>query len=157
MREQRKVDLEKHVEEVNAVLRKQNPELWEDDENENNGEDDDENGVRSDVEAQESDSDKRIAQDEEYVDEDRLTTVTVEPLELGRDSADDDASENRAGNGNSDTKALNAASRKTAAPNSNAKVKKRKFRYETKAERTAGRQKQKAKSHAAKLRRTGKT
>lgn len=99
--------------------------------------------------------------DEEYVDEDKYTTVTVEAMENGPESADDDEDRDfieakALEDVNGDAKAKAVAKKRIWSKDGQAKPKKKKFRYESKAERQATRQKQKTKNHKAKLRRTGK-
>ncbi len=78
------------------------------------------------------------------MDEDKFTTVTVEPMgEPGVEEVDKDAPKKDYRNSNKDVK-KRPPKKKTI-----------KFRYETKAERQATRQKQKSKNHAAKARRMG--
>lgn len=97
-----------------------------------------------------------VAQDEEYVDEDKYTTVTVEAMgdseesETGsKQTAAKPGTEMMNGNTRDPKKRIWSKENQT-------KAKKKKFRYESKAERSATRQKQKSKNHAAKLRREGK-
>lgn len=99
-------------------------------------------------------------EEEEFVNEDKYTTVTLEPMDdRGRVAAGDSD-----GDGGIVAKKTYDESRETRTPkkkiwskdgNGVAKKKKRAFRYESKGERAATRHKQKSKSHAAKLRRTG--
>ena len=142
--------MSRHVAEVNAELRKQNPDLSESDSApEINGQDEEWEGIEE-VEPE-------VAQDEEYVDEDKYTTVTVEAMKDPRDESEDAAEskkavgENRTANGGSQ-----APKKRIWNKEDKAKSKKKKFRYESKAERSITRQKQKSKNHAAKIRRTGK-
>lgn len=98
--------------------------------------------------------------DEEYVDEDKYTTVTVEPMDGEKASEDkeDDPEESAEAvevikdDGNTEV----VPKKRIWKKDGQSKAKKRKFRYESKAERQATRQKQKSKNHKAKLRRTGK-
>lgn len=107
---------------------------------------------------------------DEYIDEDKYTTVTIETMDDPRDlavgSEDEDGgtAETRSSTMTTQGKApaSAAANRKGASRNKSAdnaakkKKKKKKFRYESKAERKQTRQKQKAKnSAAAKVRRSG--
>ena len=101
-----------------------------------------------------------IPQEEgEFVDEDKYTTVTVEPMgELGGDTAADSDEDKTAAVAkmDSDRGEAKPAKRKPWSKDGKpAAKKKRSFRYESKFERQATRQKQKSKNHAAKLRRTG--
>lgn len=122
------------------------------DEEDNEGEQWEGLGGKSEAEA--------MPDDEEYVDEDKYTTVTVEAMEDAgdsvRDDEDGDAVEAKAvtdANGNTEAKAT--TKKRIWNNDGQAKPKKKKFRYESKAERQATRQKQKVKKHKAKLRRTG--
>ena len=142
--------MNRHVAEVNAELRKQNPDVSESESvTDANGDDVEWAGI--------DDGEMEAAQDEEYVDEDKYTTVTVEAMGDPRDEPDNDAESKTAlkedGKANGD---INAPKKRIWNKENKAKPKKRKFRYESKAERQVTRQKQKTKNHAAKLRREGK-
>jgi len=158
MREQRREDLDKHVAEFNAELRKQNPDL---------------SDLESDAEVVDSgkqeewegiDENESVAQEDEYVDEDKYTTVTVEPM--GGMSEEDEDQDTRhstqaAAHGDKGTAGVTkkrpwSKSASDANGVSKPKPKKKKFRYESKAERAMTRKKQKSKSHAAKAKREGK-
>ncbi len=149
IREQRKEELAQHVAEFNAELRKQSldgsdaesvteevPKIEERD------------GTADDV--------PEIEQDEEYVDEDKYTTVTVEAMDLanGNDGGDSEAVEGV----KDDAARVKAPEKKKRRPKdpTATKAKKKKFRYESKAERQATRSKQKSKNSAAKARRIAK-
>lgn len=139
LREERKLDLQKHVEEFDEELRKMDPDRIVAEEN-------------SDVD--EADTEIRppepVAEDAEYIDEDLFTTVTVESLD-GPDAsvvalAEEDAAR--------------AAAAKLKPPIDDKKgkkkvekPKKKAFRYESKVERQATRQKLKGKNQAAKAKR----
>jgi ribosomal RNA-processing protein 17 len=142
--------LNRHIAEVNAEMRKQNPDASESESvsGANDG----------DVEwAGIDDGEMEAAQDEEYVDEDKYTTVTVEAMGDPSDDSDHDSvpktttKEDEKANG-----ATEAPKKRIWNKENKAKPKKRKFRYESKAERQVTRQKQKSKNHAAKVRRKGK-
>jgi ribosomal RNA-processing protein 17 len=142
--------LSRHVAEVNAELRKQNPDLSESDSApEINGQDEEWEGIEE--------GEPEVAQDEEYVDEEKYTTVTVEPMKDPREESEDDAGpkttphEGKTANGGS-----KAPKKRIWNKEDKAKSKKKTFRYESKAERSVTRQKQKSKNHAAKIRRKGK-
>ena len=157
MREQRKEDLDRHVKEVNAELEKQDENVLDGNESLDDGEEWD--GI------QEQAVIEKMPDDEEYVDEDKYTTVTVEAMDGENDrsasSEDDDDDDEKAegrtvdqpANGNAKPKT--AVKKKVWSKDGQTKQKKKKFRYESKAERQATRQKQKVKNHKAKLRRTG--
>ncbi|RMY07858.1 hypothetical protein D0868_05128 [Hortaea werneckii] len=163
MRKQKKEDLEKHVREVNQELRKQNPDLDVDggeEEDSDEGEGEEWKGF------EEGDAKDGLGEDEEYVDEDKYTTVTVEAMggsddddEREEDSeepikaaASAQVAEQKTANGDVKTEKKRTWSKKN--PNEKPKQKKHKFRYESKAERQVTRQQQKKKnSKAAKARR----
>jgi len=89
-----------------------------------------------------------VDHEEEYIDEDRYTTVTVEAVDVSKDGlhkvADEDSSDETMQL--EDTKPVEKAeSGKKVWPK---KPKKKKFRYETKAERKITRAKQKSGSKA---------
>jgi len=162
IREQRRKYLEKHVEAVNLMLR--SGEEGESDELE--GEAD---GAQRIVEdcgvARIGVDDGRLPEhEEEYVDEDRFTTVTVEPLKMDGDEEDagsegegdlDGAA--RVGTGKvggksgraSDIRDGKRAWTKEKPDTSKPKKKKKKFRYESKVERKMTRTAQKSKNSAA--------
>ena len=149
IREQRKEDLTRHVAEVNAELRKQNPDLSENESvSEVNGDEVEWDGI--------DEKKAEDLQDEEFVDEDKYTTVTVEAMADPRDEADQDAESKAAAVKALQTNGDAKKSRSKWKKDNKAKSKKRKFRYESKAERSATRQKQKSKNHAAAVRRKGK-
>lgn len=127
------MDLQKHVEEVNRELRKMNPDL--------SSEDEDETEVSVVPVTTPFEQDE-----EEYVDEDKYTTVTVEAMG-DEDSGGDESTEPRAG-----CDAKPSATRSTTAKHKSerpVKRKKKKFRYESKLERKETRLKQKAKNRKA--------
>ena len=99
-----------------------------------------------------------MAEDEEYVDEDKYTTVTVEAMEdfdpASQSDEEPDVQSQGEQKGHGETKPRKK--RTWSKDGKNAKAKKKKFRYESKAERQVTRQKQKSKNHAAKVRRKGK-
>lgn len=111
--------------------------------------------------------------EDEYVDEDRYTTVTVEPMTLQSDEEQedekDDGLEVEGGDGNAITSkdGSNADGRqadgskkkrvwtKTKPPSDKKKPKKTKFRYESKADRKSIRTRQSLKNKAAARARKG--
>ncbi|KAK3700105.1 hypothetical protein LTR37_016108 [Vermiconidia calcicola] len=150
LRDQRKEDLEKQVAEFNAELRKLNPDVS----------DAEESGAESwaGVDEVAAPVAPEVAQDEEYVDEDKYTTVTVEAMD-GEDEDEEEAAhaktkEEEARKAKAD-EAAKASKKRIWNKDGQTKAKKKKFRYESKAERSATRQKQRKKNHAAKERRTG--
>lgn len=100
--------------------------------------------------------------EDEYIDEEKYTTVTVEPMEESQGGEESDASDeaegkdgaeaSKAGNDERDAKDTVVPKKRiwTKKPQHGKPRKRRKkFRYETKIERKAGRSKQKAKNTAA--------
>ena len=165
LREGRKADLENHVAEVNLLIREANvaskpsEEVYE-------GEEESWAGI-------EENHDPLVDHEDEYLDDDRFTTVTVEAVDVSKDglqkAIEDEDSESRV----SDTERPDAESQKTTdlqgrassekgkrvwtkEPPSGPRKRKKKFRYENKAERKATRYKErsgnKAKSRARKER-----
>lgn len=148
LRDQRKEDLEKHVAEFNEVLRKQNPDISDDESGDDAEKADEWTGINEEP---------ALKDDAEYADEDKYTTVTVEPMRSGNEEAEDD---DDTGGKADKTTTEDPTNKKriwtkdkpktTKAPTK----KKQKFRYESKAERKATRVKQKSKNQkAAKARR----
>lgn len=158
MREQRKEDLSKHVQEFNQVLRNQNPDLSSEDEEERAG---DAAATFEGFKEAEGKEDEADGREDEYVDEDKYTTVTVEAM--GESSGDEDVQE--AGVKKAEPEKVDEQAAKTtkkrpwtkekpAGDKKKPKQKKRQFRYESKSERKETRNKQKAKNaKAAKARR----
>ncbi|KAK5194846.1 hypothetical protein LTR92_004975 [Exophiala xenobiotica] len=154
LREQRKADLERHVEEVNAMLRTTAA---------LNGS---EIGVGGTESADEwsgiSDSEPApVDHEAEYIDEDKYTTVTVEAMDVSREGlfkaeqAKDSENPQQEEEGVAEAEPEDLSEKKKrkwtqAKPKSSTdkpkRKKKRNFRYEGKVERKAARSKQKAKS-----------
>ena len=137
MRQKRKDDLEKHVNEVNTLLRKANgdpssPSHTSDSEKEFEGFDE---PVVEPIDEQ-----------EEYIDEDKYTTVTIESVGISKDgfekavNGDEDGEESK--NKGSEKRVWKKEKPKTNRP----KKRKIKFRYESKAERKVTRMKQGARN-----------
>ncbi|KEQ75977.1 hypothetical protein M436DRAFT_27704, partial [Aureobasidium namibiae CBS 147.97] len=154
MRDQRKVDLERHVAEVNDLLRKANKDS-----------DDDSSGAEDEEEWGGIASPPRPSIDgvDEYVDEDKYTTVTIEAMDdakaFTQDSDDEEQTtvvkeDAESKEGDVVKKKMVWSKGKKVDPKS--KPKKKKFRYESKGERKETRNKQKAKNAAAKKARTEK-
>ncbi|ORY72012.1 nucleolar protein 12-domain-containing protein [Pseudomassariella vexata] len=140
MREGRKKEVEEHVQLVESILR----------EAERAG------GVSdtSDGEAEEWDGipdapiDEPVDHEEEYIDEDRYTTVTIESVSVDRDGLHkpaEEISEEEAAERKALEEARQAAAAAKSKPTHPPKQKKPKFRYETKAERLVNRRKLQAK------------
>ncbi|RDW67645.1 hypothetical protein BP6252_09041 [Coleophoma cylindrospora] len=133
LREERKQELEEHVEAVNALLK-------------------DVDGSKDYVESDEDgewggiqDEEPRpvIDHEEEYIDEDRYTTVTVEEVDVGKDGLHKIVAED------SSDESMDAERPKPESKDETKKVwpkkpRKQKFRYESKTERRMSRAKQKA-------------
>lgn len=137
MREQRKIDLEDHLKQFNAELRKQNPDMP----SESESEDEDEGeatfegfGAVDDIDGQE----------DEYVDEDKYTTVTVEAMGGSDDEEDQRVHVPKP---EDDPTAFAKPKKRPTTKEGKEKKKKRNFRYETKAERKMTRDKQKKRNH----------
>jgi ribosomal RNA-processing protein 17 len=154
LREERKQELEEHVEAVNALLKEHKiPGLDSDSE-----ESDDEgwNGIADEPAVE------PIDHEAEYIDEDKYTTVTVEEVDVSKDGlhrpADEEAEEKLRAE-----KAAKAAKAKEEEEKNNQgkkvwpKKRKQKFRYETKIERRLTRGKQHASNKAAAAERRGRT
>ena len=140
--------MEKRVAEINAELRKQNPDLSESD-----GLDDAEaGGVKEEWQGIEDGAVPE--EDAEFVDEDKYTTVTVEAMGEDAGEEDQDAEAERVSSAKINNGGSGAPKKKTQSKDGKPKAKKKKFRYESKAERQTARQKQKLKKRAAKVRRT---
>jgi ribosomal RNA-processing protein 17 len=151
LREGRKADLEKHVKAVNIILKKQR------------GVDSDSSQQEEEVETQQWDGiaeDPVIDHENEYVDEDRFTTVTVEAVDVSRDglhkAANDDEESEAPGTEKADERppkdsapqrqrvSQNGKRIWTREPPNGPKKRKKKFHYESKAERKMTRYKEKA-------------
>ncbi|KAI1410963.1 nucleolar protein 12-domain-containing protein [Hypoxylon sp. FL1857] len=139
LREDRKREVEEHVQSVNAILKQAQEAGYVG--GETSEEEVDEWGGFQDTPALEP-----IDHEEEYIDEERYTTVTVESVSVSKDGLssskpDDDSGEEdeeKAAGGDSEQ---SPRSKEKARP---PKKKKPKFRYETKAERQVNQKRQKA-------------
>ena len=160
LREGRKTDLEEHVKAVNALLREQGGALDNERSDGSNSEKEEWQGI-TELEA--------IDHEDEYIDEDRHTTVTVEAVDVTRDgfkpiaSAEAENSDEgeevakppdtKAQEGRPSTRPDGKRIWTKEKPNG-PKKKKKKFRYESKAERKVTRMKErygnKAKAKARK-------
>lgn len=161
LRQQRKVDLEKHVEEVNRLVKQANgdvPGLGE--MSDSQGEEDDEEEFTGFQEPEPTN------QEDEYIDEDKYTTVTIESVGISKAGfstpGDEDTNVKTSSHeGGGENKEPDAEVKKRvwtkAWPKSDKpKKKKVKFRYETKTERKAERMKQGAKKRKQKEARENK-
>ncbi|EXJ96476.1 hypothetical protein A1O1_01602 [Capronia coronata CBS 617.96] len=158
LREQRKAELERHVQEVNALLRPVSPT------SDSNGSSTDSNDEWTGL----SDPDPEpIDHEAEYIDEDKYTTVTVESMDVSREGIL--MSQNGPGSGEDEKQAgpppedsVPAKKKRTwtkEKPDGSAdksRKKRRSFRYESKAERKASRNKERSKNQRqARERRAG--
>lgn len=159
LRAQRKEDLKAHVEAVDAEVRKQRG-VFEDAESQSEGEvewGDGEGDIVQDNDGEE---------EEEYVDEEKFTTVTIEPMGMLTDDIDDELEREglakklaaETAQAEKEYAEKNRKLKPWEKPRWDGKEKKKnkvkKFRYETKAERSISRMKQKSKnSSQAKARR----
>lgn len=111
------------------------------------GEDEEEWGGIEDEEAEEE-APELVDHEEEYIDEDKYTTVTVEGIEISKNGITRTADEEDSDDGIHEEKGkvIKEEKVKKVWPK---KPRKKKFTYETKAERKMTRQKQKSGSRAA--------
>jgi ribosomal RNA-processing protein 17 len=139
IREGRRREVEEHVQNVSAIL-KEAARAGHIDVLESASEHDEEEweGVADPPPALE-----QVDHQEEYIDEDKYTTVTVESVNVSRDGLvkPEDSDEDDEEAACQKSEAANAPKTELARP----KKKKPKFRYETKAERLLGSRKQKIK------------
>ncbi|KAI1818041.1 nucleolar protein 12-domain-containing protein [Poronia punctata] len=146
IREERKKEVENHVQSVHDALKKASQAGYIDsDEDDSSAEDAAEEwGGFQDVPAEPD----LVDHEEEYVDEDRYTTVTVESVNVSKDgltsSRPEDESENEETLREQVTQAQ--PEKKSSKDQHVKKKKKQKFRYETKLERQITNIKQKAKN-----------
>lgn len=160
IRDERKADLEMHVKEVNALLSKPNG-------NTMSGTDSDEED-QDIVEVYEGLEDPIpvVDHEDEYVDEDKYTTVTVEEVDISRHGLskarkaveDGNAGHVAAGEPPEPDTKLRPGARRKAAPDKDKlkrPKKKRNFRYESKVDRKVSYLKVKAKNAKAAKARKG--
>lgn len=138
--------MEKHVEEVNALVKEAAKAAGEIDENED--EDDQAEGEQGNVLAEAL----TIDHEEEFIDEDLYTTVTVEAVDVSKeglhkvsqeDEEADDESNNKPATGRPSTRQGAKRIWTKERPNG-PKKKKKPFRYESKAERKVTRFKERS-------------
>ncbi|EFY91532.1 hypothetical protein J3458_012827 [Metarhizium acridum] len=146
IREDRRREVAEHVEAVNRILRESGAVSSQIDEGEESGED---------VHEWDGFPDKPdlsiIDHEEEYIDEDRYTTVKVESVSVSRDGLSrpdeiDDEAEEEARRKREEAEKKEAEAKDKKKPSWQKKKKKKKFRYESKIERQLTDRKQKAKS-----------
>ena len=161
--------METHVDTVNALLRK--AAKGESDEESNGGFGDEDNDAEVNADGVTTGPELNTAREEEYVDEDKFTTVTVEPMNLSGsedDAASEDdnaASEDAEGQSNAPATSRKGQPKigkdgkrvwtKEKPDTGKAKKKRKKFRYESKVERKMNRTKQAVKNSAAAKARRG--
>ncbi|KAF2109044.1 nucleolar protein 12-domain-containing protein [Lophiotrema nucula] len=164
LRQQRKVDLEAHVKEVNTLLRKANPDLSDAEEPTSNPEEE------GDWEGFEEPAVEIINHEDEYIDEDKYTTVTIESVGISKEGfekagGEDDEGGNYGDKDNNSRKTEGAEGRedtrkkvwtKERPKSDRPKKRKQKFRYESKADRKAERIKISVKKKARAQARKGK-
>jgi ribosomal RNA-processing protein 17 len=152
MREERKADLEKHVEAINTLLRKAAAGNMSSD----SGDDDDEDGWSGIKDAKAAPLDIEA----EFEDEDRHTTVTIEAVDITKDGfkkpTEDDGEEDavvhvapeEAEKPQAEKRDENGKRIWTKERPNFPKKKKKKFRYESKAERKVTRYKERSKGRS---------
>ncbi|KFY22855.1 hypothetical protein V493_06286 [Pseudogymnoascus sp. VKM F-4281 (FW-2241)] len=139
LREERTQELKEHVAAVDALLAESKSPFLD---HEESGEDGEWDGIKEEAPTE------PIDHEEEYIDEDRFTTVTVEEVGVSKDglhTAAEDEEEELEGKKKA-AAAAKAAKEAKANPKKQwpKKEKKKPFRYETKTERKIGRAKQKS-------------
>ncbi|KAB5531292.1 nucleolar protein 12-domain-containing protein [Coniochaeta sp. 2T2.1] len=151
MRDERKQAVEDHVETVNRLLKEARKAGTSDTESEGE-EDDDAFGGFADEPIQPVDL------EEEYIDEDKYTTVTIEAVNVDKDGMhkpdaedgdEEDDDEEEDGEGKKADKAKEDAAPEKSKKEWPKKPKKKKFRYETKIERKLTEAKRKVKAAKA--------
>ncbi|KAI1355053.1 nucleolar protein 12-domain-containing protein [Xylaria sp. FL0043] len=148
LREDRKREIEEHVQHVNEALKLAAQAGYiESEEGDSSGDDTAEEWTGFQDTSGQQDT---VDHEEEYVDEDRYTTVTVESVNVSKDgltSSRPDEEESAEEEEEKIDKGIEAQTEKKSDKNRTAdKKKKRKFRYETKLERQITNIKQKAKN-----------
>jgi ribosomal RNA-processing protein 17 len=151
MREERRKDAEAHVAKVNQMLRESG--AIPDDEGEDDAEGDGEPSDNWEGFPDKPDL-EIVDHEEEYIDEDRYTTVTVETIAVTRDGFDrpkaNDEDDERKSN---ERKDADKTDEKIVPKLKRPKKKQPKFRYESRMERQMTDRKQRAKSKASKAKR----
>ncbi|TVY90431.1 Ribosomal RNA-processing protein [Lachnellula willkommii] len=132
LREERKQELDEHIEAVNRALKEVRDPGVEREESD----DDTWEGIADDVVEVEV-----VDREEEYVDEDRYTTVTVEAVDISKEGFTKSGVEDSSDEEKGAPKLVEEEKTKKVWPK---KAPKKKFRYESKAERKFTRGKQKA-------------
>lgn len=138
--------MDEHVRRVNEMLKASNAATAEEDKEYYDGQEDDWDGFPDKPDL------NIVDHEEEYIDEDRFTTVTVETVSVSRDGLskpelpyqDDSDEENVNKEEQNDDAAEDLQRRRTMR----SRPKKKQFRYESKAERDFENQKQRARNIA---------
>ncbi|KAI1805511.1 nucleolar protein 12-domain-containing protein [Daldinia bambusicola] len=141
LREDRKREVEEHVQNVNAILKQAQEAGYVGGEEDASDDEADEWGGFKDTPAPEP-----VDHEEEYIDEERYTTVTVESVSVSKDGLsstkpEEDSSEEDQETAKPDSRNAPPGTKEKARP---PKKKKQKFRYESKAERQLNQRRQKA-------------
>lgn len=146
LREERKAELERHVQETNAFFA----------ENLSNGDDvSDDEGSEQDWHGLDSPEPEPIDHEAEYIDEDKYTTVTVEAIDVTREglSKSMDSQDEPSSHDKEDHQPVKQAGQnwklnqdKRKRTKENPQKKRKKFRYESKTERKLERTKQRLKN-----------
>ncbi|KAI0123125.1 nucleolar protein 12-domain-containing protein [Xylariales sp. AK1849] len=139
LREARKREVEEHVQHVSAILREADR-AGGVSEQESAGEDGEEWDGLADAPVEEP-----VDHEEEYIDEDKYTSVIVESVSVSRDGLHKPEEEPTTEDEEEERERRAAEARLARGNAAEPKKKKKKFRYETKAERQAGNRKQKIK------------
>ena len=156
MRDGRKADLEKHVEAINSLLRQEDAVV-----SDASGE----AAIEHEAPWEGFGADDQIDYEDAYSDDDRFTSVTVEAVEISRDGLRKTKNEDEINHNGVESTGLNANVRdnagetafeatkakraRTEEPTKGPKKRKKKFRYESKAERKVTRYKEKSGSRAS--------
>lgn len=146
--------MEKHVEEVNALVKeaaKAAGEVDEEEEEEDSDDDDGEDGQADGDQVDILERASKLHHEEEFIDEDLFTTVTVEAVDISKDGIHKVAQEEQKGDDDSNKPTAGRPSTRPGAkriwtkerPNGPRK-KKKPFRYESKAERKVTRFKERS-------------
>jgi ribosomal RNA-processing protein 17 len=151
LRQKRKEDLEKHVSEVNMLLRKANPDLSDLEGHSSDSDGGDWDGFEDSADTAAAIGPAPINREDEYIDEDKYTTVTIESVGISKDGfektgAEKDKEDKE--NEEENEKKKRAWTKERPKVDRPKKRKKQKFRYETKAERKVTRMKQGAKNRS---------
>ncbi|KAM6487012.1 nucleolar protein 12-domain-containing protein [Trichoderma sp. SZMC 28011] len=145
IRDERKREVEEHVEHVNKLLRESGAiEVDSDDEKSVSGEEANEGEWAGFPDRPNLDI---VDHEEEYIDEDRYTTVTVESVSISRDGLERPEKPQEKTEGDQEQEPEKADQDKPKAKEW-PKKKKQKFRYESKFDRQLTERRQKAKSKA---------